>query len=240
MYLLYGNGGLIMSDLKIDYNVVYSQVKVYEKKYKRKDKQGNQIEAKTIQNTILLPKKIPFKSNEDVVIMKEKTFQDLTNDSNINKSDLKQEIATKEDTIRNLEDTISELKEQLKDHTKEDDLTINNLLEDLRVSNHKSQSLQQEMQEMAKDLSKYQERLENNKKLFNIMDSYYETLLKQAIDTTVGATIVEINKELKETNFLQRLKGLKIVTPPAIDDKKIIDDNIAKLSKIINDDILLE
>ena len=30
------------------------------------------------------------------------------------------------------------------------------------------------------------------------------------------------------------------MTPPKIDDKRIIDDNIAKLSKIINDDILLE
>lgn len=232
-----------MTDLKNDYNVIYSQVKVYEKKYKKKDKLGKQVEAKTIQNTILLPKKVPFKSNENVVIMKEKTFQDLTNNSNVNTSDLKKEIEAKEDTIRNLEDTINDLEMQLRDQTtKEDGLkeTINNILEDLRVSNHKSQSLQQDMQEMAKDLAMYQERLDNNKKLFNIMDSYYETLLKQAIDTTVGATIVEINKELKETNFIQRLKGLKIVTPPKIDDKKIINDNIAKLSKIINDDILLE
>lgn len=232
-----------MTDLKNDYNVIYSQVKVYEKKYKKKDKRGKQVEAKTIQNTILLPKKVPFKSNETVVIMKEKTFQDLTNNSNANTSDLNKEIEAKEDTIRNLEDTINDLEMQLRDQTtKEDGLkeTINNILEDLRVSNHKSQSLQQDMQEMAKDLAMYQERLDNNKKLFNIMDSYYETLLKQAIDTTVGATIVEINKELKETNFIQRLKGLKIVTPPKIDDKKIINDNIAKLSKIINDDILLE
>lgn len=232
-----------MTDLKNDYNVIYSQVKVYEKKYKKKDKRGKQVEAKTIQNTILLPKKVPFKLNETVVIMKEKTFQDLTNNSNANTSDLNKEIEAKEDTIRNLEDTINDLEMQLRDQTtKEDGLkeTINNILEDLRVSNHKSQSLQQDMQEMAKDLAMYQERLDNNKKLFNIMDSYYETLLKQAIDTTVGATIVEINKELKETNFIQRLKGLKIITPPKIDDKKIINDNIAKLSKIINDDILLE
>lgn len=232
-----------MTDLKNDYNVIYSQVKVYEKKYKKKDKRGKQVEAKTIQNTILLPKKVPFKSNENVVIMKEKTFQDLTNNSNANTSDLNKEIEAKEDTIRNLEDTINDLEMQLRDQTtKEDGLkeTINNILEDLRVSNHKSQSLQQDMQEMAKDLAMYQERLDNNKKLFNIMDSYYETLLKQAIDTTVGATIVEINKELKETNFIQRLKGLKIITPPKIDDKKIINDNIAKISKIINDDILLE
>lgn len=225
-----------MTDLKNDYNVIYSQVKVYEKKYKKKDKRGKQVEAKTIQNTILLPKKVPFKSNETVVIMKEKTFQDLTNNSNANTSDLNKEIEAKEDTINDLE-------MQLRDQTtKEDGLkeTINNILEDLRVSNHKSQSLQQDMQEMAKDLAMYQERLDNNKKLFNIIDSYYETLLKQAIDTTVGATIVEINKELKETNFIQRLKGLEIVTYPKIDDKKIINDNIAKLSKIINDDILLE
>lgn len=232
-----------MTDLKIDYNVIYSEVKVYEKKYKKKDKRGNPVEAKTIQNTILLPKKVPFKSNETVVIMKEKTYQDLINDSNVNTSDLKEEIKAKDDTIRNLEDTINNLEMQLKNQTtKEDGLkeTINNILEDLRISNHKSQSLQQEMQEMAMDLTRYQERLENNKKLFNIMDSYYETLLKQAIDTSVGATIIEINKELKQTNFIQRLKGLKIITPPKIDDKRIIDDNIAKLSKIINDDILLE
>ena len=232
-----------MTDLKIDYSVIYSEVKVYEKKYKKKDKRGNPVEAKTIQNTILLPKKVPFKSNETVVIMKEKTYQDLINDSNVNTSDLKEEIKAKDDTIRNLEDTINNLEMQLKNQTtKEDGLkeTINNILEDLRISNHKSQSLQQEMQEMAMDLTRYQERLENNEKLFDIMDSYYETLLKQAIDTSVGATIIEINKVLKQTNFIQRLKGLKIITPPKIDDKRIIDDNIAKLSKIINDDILLE
>ena len=221
-----------MTDLKIDYSVIYSEVKVYEKKYKKKDKRGNPVEAKTIQNTILLPKKVPFKSNETVVIMKEKTYQDLINDSNVNTSDLKEEIKAKDDTIRNLEDTINNLEMQLKNQTtKEDGLkeTINNILEDLRISNHKSQSLQQEMQEMAMDLTRYQERLENNEKLFDIMDSYYETLLKQAIDTSVGATIIEINKVLKQTN-----------SPPKIDDKRIIDDNIAKLSKIINDDILLE
>ena len=46
--------------------------------------------------------------------------------------------------------------------------------------------------------------------------------------------------QLKETNFIQRLKGLEIVTPPSIDDKKIIDENVAKLTSIINDDNLLE
>lgn len=232
-----------MVDLKNDYNVVFSKVKVYEKKYNRKDKNGNDVEVTTIQNTILLPKKVPFKSNEDVVIMKEKTFHDLTKDSATNKSDLKKELTAKEDTIKNLEMKIQSLENQLMDHSnKEDDLkvTINDVLEDLRVSNHKIQTLQQEMQGMGKDLSRYQERLDNNKRLFNLMDDYYETLLKQAIDTSIGATIVEINKELKQTNFIQRLKGLKIVTPPQIDDKKIIEENVGKLSKIINDDILLE
>ena len=233
----------IMADLQMDYNVIYSQVKVYEKKYKRKDKNGNQIEATTIQNTILLPKKVPFKSNEDVVIMKEKTFQDLTRNSNINTSDLKNELKAKEDTIRNLEDTIQNLKNEIRDHNKiEDDINTNllNVIEDWRVANHKNQTLQQEMQEMGMDLARCNQKLENNKQLFNIINSYYETLLKQAIDTTIGATIVEINKELKETNFIQRLKGLKIVTPPTIDDKKIIDENVAKLTSIINDDNLLE
>ena len=232
-----------MADLQMDYNVIYSQVKVYEKKYKRKDKNGNQIEATTIQNTILLPKKVPFKSNEDVVIMKEKTFQDLTRNSNINTSDLKNELKAKEDTIRNLEDTIQNLKNEIRDHNKiEDDISTNllNVIEDWRVANHKNQTLQQEMQEMGMDLARCNQKLENNKQLFNIINSYYETLLKQAIDTTIGATIVEINKELKETNFIQRLKGLKIVTPPTIDDKKIIDENVAKLTSIINDDNLLE
>lgn len=232
-----------MSDLQMDYNVIYSQVKVYEKKYKRKDKNGNQIEATTIQNTILLPKKVPFKSNEDVVIMKEKTFQDLTRNSNINTSDLKNELKAKEDTIRNLEDTIQNLKNEIRDHNKiEDDISTNllNVIEDWRVANHKNQTLQQEMQEMGMDLARCNQKLENNKQLFNIINSYYETLLKQAIDTTIGATIVEINKELKETNFIQRLKGLEIVTPPSIDDKKIIDENVAKLTSIINDDNLLE
>ena len=227
----------------MDYNVIYSQVKVYEKKYKRKDKNGNQIEATTVQNTILLPKKVPFKSNEDVVIMKEKTFQDLTRNSNINTSDLKNELKAKEDTIRNLEDTIQNLKNEIRDHNKiEDDISTNllNVIEDWRVANHKNQTLQQEMQEMGMDLARCNQKLENNKQLFNIINSYYETLLKQAIDTTIGATIVEINKELKETNFIQRLKGLKIVTPPTIDDKKIIDENVAKLTSIINDDNLLE
>ena len=232
-----------MSDLQMDYNVIYSQVKVYEKKYKRKDKNGNQIEATTVQNTILLPKKVPFKSNEDVVIMKEKTFQDLTRNSSINTSDLKSELEAKEDTIRNLEDTIQNLKNEIRDHNKiEDDINTNllNVIEDWRVANHKNQTLQQEMQEMGMDLARCNQKLENNKQLFNIINSYYETLLKQAIDTTIGATIVEINKELKETNFIQRLKGLKIVTPPTIDDKKIIDENVAKLTSIINDDNLLE
>ena len=232
-----------MADLQMDYNVIYSQVKVYEKKYKRKDKNGNQIEATTVQNTILLPKKVPFKSNEDVVIMKEKTFQDLTRNSNINTSDLKNELKAKEDTIRNLEDTIQNLKNEIRDHNKiEDDINTNllNVIEDWRVANHKNQTLQQEMQEMGMDLARCNQKLENNKQLFNIINSYYETLLKQAIDTTIGATIVEINKELKETNFIQRLKGLKIVTPPSIDDKKIIDENVAKLTSIINDDNLLE
>jgi len=232
-----------MSDLQMDYNVIYSQVKVYEKKYKRKDKNGNQIEATTVQNTILLPKKVPFKSNEDVVIMKEKTFQDLTRNSSINTSDLKRELEAKEDTIRNLEDTIQNLKNEIRDHNKiEDDINTNllNVIEDWRVANHKNQTLQQEMQEMGMDLARCNQKLENNKQLFNIINSYYETLLKQAIDTTIGATIVEINKELKETNFIQRLKGLKIVTPPTIDDKKIIDENVAKLTSIINDDNLLE
>lgn len=233
----------IMADLQMDYNVIYSQVKVYEKKYKRKDKNGNQIEATTVQNTILLPKKVPFKSNEDVVIMKEKTFQDLTRNSSINTSDLKSELKAKEDTIRNLEDTIQNLKNEIRDHNKiEDDISTNllNVIEDWRVANHKNQTLQQEMQEMGMDLARCNQKLENNKHLFNIINSYYETLLKQAIDTTIGATIVEINKELKETNFIQRLKGLEIVTPPSIDDKKIIDENVAKLTSIINDDNLLE
>lgn len=233
----------IMANMKNDYNVIYSQVKVYEKKYKRKDKNGNQIEATTVQNTILLPKKVPFKSNEDVVIMKEKTFQDLTRNSNINTSDLKSELEAKEDTIRNLEDTIQNLKKEIMDHSRiEDDMSKNllSIVEDLRLANHKNQTLQQEMQEMGVDLARCNQKLENNKHLFNIMESYYETLLKQAIDTTIGATIVEINKELKQTNFIQRLKGLKIVTPPTIDDKKIIDENVAKLTNIIKDTTLLE
>ena len=233
----------IMANLQNDYNVIYSQVKVYEKKYKRKDKNGNQIEATTVQNTILLPKKVPFKSNEDVVIMKEKTFQDLTRNSNINTADLKSDLEAKEDIIRNLEDTIQDLKKEIMDHSRiEDDMSKNllNIVEDLRMANHKNQTLQQEMQEMGMDLARCNQRLENNKHLFNIMESYYETLLKQAIDTTIGATIVEINKELKQTNFIQRLKGLKIVTPPTIDDKKIIDENVSKLTSIINDTTLLE
>lgn len=234
MDILYDGG--IMTNLKIDYNIIYSEVKVYEKKYKRKDKTGKQVDAKTIQNTILLPKKIPFKSNESVVIMKEKTFKDLTKDSNFNTSDLKQQLKDKNKKIE-------ELKNQLGDQlTKEDNFnnTINNIVEDLRVANHRNQEIQQQMQEMAIELARYDEKLKQNKDLFNIMNSYYEKLLKEAINTSVDATIVEINKELKETNFIQRLKGLKIVIPPTIDTDKIIKDNMEELDAMIDVNQLLE
>ena len=229
--------GVIMTDLKIDYNVIYSQVKVYEKKYKRKDKNGNPVTATTVQNTILLPKKIPFKSDEDVVIMKEKTFQDLTKDTNYNTNDLKKKLEDKDNEIKNLKETIATLESQ---SINQENTTINTLVEELTISNHKNQELQQQLQQVAIEITRYDEKLSKNKQLFNLINRYYEKLLKDAIDTSVDATIVEINKELKQTNFIQRLKGLKIVSKPSIDDDKIVKNMIEELDDVINDNALLE
>ena len=226
-----------MTDLKIDYNVIYSQVKVYEKKYKRKDKNGNPVTATTVQNTILLPKKIPFKSDEDVVIMKEKTFQDLTKDTNYNTNDLKKKLEDKDNEIKNLKETIATLESQ---SINQENTTINTLVEELTISNHKNQELQQQLQQVAIEITRYDEKLSKNKQLFNLINRYYEKLLKDAIDTSVDATIVEINKELKQTNFIQRLKGLKIVSKPSIDDDKIVKNMIEELDDVINDNALLE
>ena len=55
----------MMGLLKNDFAPIVAKVKVYDKTYKRKNKNGKETTVKTVQNSITLPKEIPFKHNED-------------------------------------------------------------------------------------------------------------------------------------------------------------------------------
>ena len=98
--------GMVMMDLmKFDYAPVSAKVKVYDKTYKRKNKNGKETTVKTVQNSITLPKEIPFKHNEDVIILSQDTYDHLINISkndnpNGNKLDvLEKELQSKSELI---------------------------------------------------------------------------------------------------------------------------------------------
>lgn len=194
----------------IDYNVVFSSVKVYTKKYSRKGKDGKKVTATTVQNSIPLPKDIPFSAGESVVVMKESDYQKLMDNDKVEDD----EINTNE--------------------------TVVDLIEDLRVANHKNLELSQEMQGMAVEIARLDNSSKHYRQLFNILNSYYERLMNDAVDTTVDATIVEINRELKDTNILQRIRGLQIVNKPDIDEGKIMDKLLKDLDAFIQENNLLE
>ena len=72
----------MMELLKNDPNPIVAKVKVYDKTYKRKNKNGKESTVKTVQNTITLPKQIPFKNNEDVIILSKAAYEILISSKN--------------------------------------------------------------------------------------------------------------------------------------------------------------
>ena len=142
---------------------------------------------------------------------------------------MQEQLDIKENEIRKLNELTQE---QLK--------LINNLTADLRVANEINTNNNIKLTSASSDLAKYKEQIKNNEHFLNILVAYTESLINQSVNIAVKNTITEVNKELKETNFIQRLKGLKIVKEPAIDKENITAEAIAKINDAVNGNNLLE
>ena len=241
--------GLVMMDLmKFDYAPVSAKVKVYPKTYKRKNKNGKETTVKTVQNSITLPKEIPFKHNEDVIILSQDSYNELisskNNESNGNMIDnLESELKSKSDLIIEYESRINELESELaskSDLMESFNTTISNLTEDLRNSNHTKDMLNANLNETLIEMATLEEKVNKNKDIIKIIIPYYESLLNESITFTSNRLISEVNKELANTNFIQRLKGLTITNEPNINKKEITEEAITKLNNVINEHHLLE
>ena len=219
--------------------IATAKVKVYEKTYKRKNKYGKQSTVKTVQKLITLNKNAPFNNNDAVIIVKDQHYYQLLEktepvenapaNNDITVAEMQEQLDIKENEIRKLNELTQE---QLK--------LINDLTADLRIANEINTSNNIKLTSASADLSKYKEQIKNNEHLLNILIAYAESLINQSVNTAVKNTITEINNELKETNIIQRLKGLKIVKEPAIDKEKITADAVEKINNAINNNNLLE
>ena len=227
---------LVMMGLsKKDYAPISAKVKVYDKTYKRKNKNGKQSIVKTVQNSISLPKEIPFKHNEDVFILSQAAYDELISSKN-NESNENINIAEYESRISELESELS-AKAELMDNF---NVTISNLTQDLRDSNHQKDVLNANLNETLIEMAALEEKVNKNKDIIKILTSYYESLLNESITVTSNRLISEVNKELAETNFIQRIKGLTITSEPDINKKEITGEAIAKLNSVLQEHHLLE
>ena len=66
--------------------------------------------------------------------------------------------------------------------------------------------------------------------------NYYKTVNARTMSTATQY----VDKELKNTSFIQRLRGLAITSEPNINKKEITGDAIAKLNNVIKEHHLLE
>ena len=238
----------MMELLKNDYAPVSAKVKVYDKTYKRKNKNGKETTVKTVQNSITLPKEIPFKHNEDVIILSQAAYDNLISSKNSESNgniidNLESELKSKSDLIAEYESRINELTSEMdsKSANMENfNATINSLVEDLRNSNHTKDVLNANLNETLIEMAALEEKVNKNKDIIKMIIPYYESLLNESITVTSNRLISEINKELAETNFIQRLKGLTITKEPNINKEEITKEAITKLDNVIQEQHLLE
>lgn len=239
-----------MELLKNDYAPIVAKVKVYDKTYKRKNKNGKETTVKTVQNSISLPKEIPFKHNEDVIILSQASYDNLminiskNGDPTANKIDvLEKELKSKNELIASYESRITELESEISSKSaniETNNALIQGLAEDLRNANHTKDVLNAEFNETLIEMATLEEKVNKNKDIIKILTSYYESLLNESITVTSNRLIAEINKELDKTNFIQRLKGLTITKEPDINKKEISQEAIAKLNSVLQEHQLLE
>ena len=239
-----------MELLKNDYAPIVAKVKVYDKTYKRKNKNGKETTVKTVQNSITLPKDIPFKHNEDVIILSQASYDNLminiskNGDPTANKIDvLEKELKSKNELIASYESRITELESEISSKSaniETNNALIQGLAEDLRNANHTKDVLNAEFNETLIEMATLEEKVNKNKDIIKILTSYYESLLNESITVTSNRLIAEINKELDKTNFIQRLKGLTITQEPNINKKEISQEAIAKLNSVLQEHQLLE
>ena len=239
-----------MELLKNDYAPIVAKVKVYDKTYKRKNKNGKETTVKTVQNSITLPKDIPFKHNEDVIILSQASYDNLminiskNGDPTANKIDvLEKELKSKNELIASYESRITELESEISSKSaniEKNNAIIQGLAEDLRNANHTKDVLNAEFNETLIEMATLEEKVNKNKDIIKILTSYYESLLNDSITVTSNRLIAEINKELDKTNFIQRLKGLTITKEPNINKKEISQEAIAKLNSVLQEHHLLE
>ena len=239
-----------MELLKNDYAPIVAKVKVYDKTYKRKNKNGKETTVKTVQNSISLPKEIPFKHNEDVIILSQVSYDNLminiskNGDPTANKIDvLENELKSKNELIASYESRITELESEISSKSaniETNNALIQGLAEDLRNANHTKDVLNAEFNETLIEMATLEEKVNKNKDIIKILTSYYESLLNESITVTSNRLIAEINKELDKTNFIQRLKGLTITKEPDINKKEISQEAIAKLNSVLQEHQLLE
>ena len=237
-----------MELLKNDYAPVNAKVKVYDKTYKRKNKNGREYTAKTVQNTITLPKQIPFKHNEDVIILSKAAYEILisskNNADNGNNIDvLEKELQSKSELIASYETRINELESEVTSNAanmENFNVTIQSLTEDLRNANHTKDVLNANLNETLIEMAALEEKHNKNKDIIKMLTSYYESLLNESLTVHQKMLIAEVNKELKKTNFIQRLKGLTITSEPNIEKEQITKEAITKLNNVIQEQHLLE
>lgn len=238
-----------MELVKNDFAPIVAKVKVYDKTYKRKNKNGKETTVKTVQNSITLPKEIPFKHNEDVIILSQDSYDYLINISkndnpNANKLDvLENELQSKSDLIAEYESRIEKLTSELdskSESMENSNALIQSLTEDLRNANHTKDVLNANLNETLIEMATLEEKVNKNKDIIKILTSYYESLLNESISLTSNRLIAEVNKELKNTNLIQRLRGLTITSEPNINKKEITEEAISKLNSVIQEHHLLE
>ena len=234
---------------KIDYAPVNAKVKWYPKTYSRKNKYGKPSTVRTVQKSIPLSKDAPFKDNEDVYILSQDTYDHLINISkndnpNGNKlDDLESELKSKSDLIAEYESRIDKLTSELDSKSANIEnlnTAILQLNDDLRNANHTKDVLNANLNETLIEMATLEEKVNKNKDIINILTSYYESLLNESISLTSNRLIAEVNKELKNTNFIQRLRGLTITSEPNINKKEITEEAISKLNSVIQEHHLLE
>lgn len=225
----------MMELLKNDYAPVNAKVKVYDKTYKRKNKNGKESTVKTVQNTITLPKEIPFKHNEDVIILSLDSYNELISSKN-NADNDGISIADYESRINELESELSSKVELMENFNN----TIQSLSEDLRNANHQKDVANANLNETLIEMATLEEKVNKNKDIIKILSSYYESLMNESLTVHQNMLIAEVNKELKKTNFIQRLRGLTITQEPNINKKEITEEAISKLNNVIQEHQLLE
>ena len=163
---------------------------------------------------------------------------------NGNKLDvLENELKSKSDLIAEYESRIEKLTSELdskSESMENSNALIQSLTEDLRNANHTKDVLNANLNETLIEMATLEEKVNKNKDIINILTSYYESLLNESITVTSNRLIAEVNKELANTNFIQRLRGLTITNEPNINKKEITEEAISKLNSVIQEHHLLE